>query len=1473
MTTDICKESELYKYLALNDTIHDFGKGSDRGDNIDYIVKGILDKAPYKDYTPFGDNRNITISSFERSVEEFILYNCNLPGIPESILAQSPYLTSPTLGDQEAKDVTYVPIYRFINKNKNVNYGIKLYSYQVLGLTDTQRKNIFEEPSNIDPEISFFSTIIIEDQIPDDTGIRKLFNWTQDELIKDTNITKYLSSTQGVNDIKKNKIGDFFINSFFYAGSGSGYKGFIYNTDAVGGNLRCAFSEFNNNVLGGVKDTTNYGDSAGTEETGGDDDDGTSKNKTVKKCGKNKKTKAENNLFDLVVGFFNVEQKKKGVLSIEVSENPDELPSLFPASNGLPQGRKVYFFSNNLFTEGDFTIAYVENKDKTWKPYFQPYNFSLCVYKGKKTDEFTKTIQENLDDVNILIGQAPFSSGDNGPSVVYLKDLIIAIDRSTDKKSLDININNVFPEGKVLNINEMLQEMYPKTNGTNHLKKKLKLIKFLLDLKRCGDYEQVDAIRMIQDQNEGTNNRFGLQDILFTTGDRLCSLYSRFKKTNVQFFVASTQRYYLYRQPYIYPSNEVRNTIAQQNIFNELKQKAKKAGEFMTKIPDLKDIDLDTYYSDNKDLKYINEQSNSYIKSLCIYIYTLQRNRLKLLQDIQRDPSLQTKINFCEKLRGLSFNDTRDPNSPFYFDVGETILKIKYKDERVPVNCNEVINSFYFLASSEIFSRMRTIKENFLDMKITKEIDIKKVIPEKNTISLLDFLLEGGEITNKLDEYYKNFKLVYDLILTAFGKIKIGGTGRAPKTNVIDYLKYSNIVICFLQVCSLIFGSLDKINEKINNLENVNDTLKPLIIHEFEQKGKRTLETIYTPTVNVDTSPTTPSEQEELFTPSDDIFSSIFNNLKKETTVNAIVLKKEKINKTKQERKKEKQEKQKEKQTAKDEKKKKKMVRAVEKFKELKENTQALKGKEVATRLKDGRIRRERIQRQTMINMGQGGGNTQKGGGIIDTLMGDKMEELYTDVNIIAFMNQIYSNIMPYELLLILLTEFDFEYSGISNTGGEMIPISELPVGIKVTDSDYYPMVLSREEYLLKFQTELSNLISNPKIGLELANKAMLEKVVVDGTDIEQVLIDDSFNIIPSIEQMENRILTKKNISCFLGVMNKDSDSKKLISNYLKDMGKIWLTILYNISISEDKTVNNIFTLPISVASTTEVKRGMENIHLITTLLTITDTDVCKLSNPFEEAAEDEEEEEEGNGGDEEEEEEEGNGGDEEEEEEEEEEDEEEKKRRIEEEAKKTAINNYLAELNKNLDLDEFCKSTGTGTRKSSRNFGDLNVIKNIILRMKQIENVDLQITIIYLISILGAVLFDVTELYFPNKEKEYRKKILNVIHEGRGLSGDEETVGVTNEEIFEKLATIIDNLLVLVSDDSKIQCVDDINSINERNIDDPNSVRITKIDSYGNKDCSKGICVIMGGSRIKSKRNKKKNKRKTVKSKNQIYF
>ena len=355
-------------------------------------------------------------------------------------------------------------------------------------------------------------------------------------------------------------------------------------------------------------------------------------------------------------------------------------------------------------------------------------------------------IQRNPEDLSILIGEAPFSSGDNGPSVVYLKKLIIAIDRSTDKASLDRNIDLVVPDGKVLHINIMLKGMYSNTREGNHTVKQQNLIKFLLDLKRCGDYEQVDAIRLIQDQNEGTNNRFGLQDILFTTGDRLCSLYSRYKKTNVQFFVAGTQRYYLYRQPYIYPSDEIRNTIAQQNIFNELKQKAKKAEEFMTNIQVLNDFDVDDVDQFQNNIMD-PAVASSYIKSLFTYIYLLQKDRLTQLKHIVNTVDLKSKIQFCQDLQELSFDKIQnDPAVPFYFEQGSTILNIKYKENQTVVNCNKVIDSFYFLASSEIFSEMASDEGQFLDMDIIKgKIVLEKNIPQKTTISLLDFISDKDE--------------------------------------------------------------------------------------------------------------------------------------------------------------------------------------------------------------------------------------------------------------------------------------------------------------------------------------------------------------------------------------------------------------------------------------------------------------------------------------------------------------------------------------------------------------------------------------------------------------------------------------------------------------------------------------------------------------------------------------------------------
>lgn len=1372
---DICKK--LYEYLACNDTIHDFGKGADRGKDIKIIVQNILQLPIYKEFTPFGENKNITLSNFERSVEEFILYNCNLPGIPESVLAQSPYLISSKLGDTNAVDVKDVEIYRFINKNKNVNYGIKLFSYQVLGLTDIQRKNIFEDPSNIDPAISFFSTIIIEDQY-ETNGIRKLFNWMEDELNAEENVTSLLPNSKDINDrpdIKKNKIGNFLINTFFYTDEGSGYKGFIYNTDAVAGNLKCAFSKFNNNVLGGVKDTANYGDSAGTEETGGDEEDSSSKNK-VSTCGKNKKTRIGDNLFDLVVGYFNVEQKERGRLSIQVTENPDHLPSLFPASNGEPKGRKVYFFSNNFFTKDNFTIAYVETENKNWKPYFQPYNFSLHIYSGSKTPELMKKIQSNPEDPDILIGEAPFSSGDNGPSVVYLKDLIDAVNKSTSQQNL---LTGVSPEGKVLNINKLIIDIYKKLSG-NHVDKKTILIKLLLDLKRCGDFEQVDAIRMIQDQNEGTNNRFGLQDILFTTGDRLCSLYSRFKNTNVQFFVASTQRYYLYRQPYIYPSEEVRTTILQKNIFNELKQKAIRAETFMTNIKEFKDFDIETslYPSDPMD----PEKPLSYVKSLFTYIYLFQKERLNILKSDAIQNGLESKIQFCKNLKDIkSFEDMQtDKKIPFYFNG--TILSVKIRGNQQPVNCNQIIDSFYFLSSSEIFSEIKPTTGKttifLLDFISKKETD-GKLVP-----------LSDDELKQKLKQYYDNMSSVYQEIIEAYNNIKFSGTSRARKVSVVSYLKYSNQIIAFLQLCNLIFGSLDEINDKINELENINNNLEELKIREAEQTNKRRAEQTVTPESTVDFSTTSGALGLSLDFEPKNTFKEIVNKLEKATS--KIEENKININQTKQERKEQKQQQQKKKQKEKEEKKKNKMLRAVKKIQALNE----IKGNLISKGklFKEGLKKSDRIsvlERKSSLRSSSppgsqisvGGAMIQKGGGVIDALIGNKLEELYADVNIIAFMNQIYSNLMPYELLLILLTEFDFEYSGVSDASGNMVPLSKLSENLSATTPDYYPMVLSRGKYLLKFQTELSNLISNPNIGLTEEQKQMLESfttvvspVVPETTEettveynteeLETKLASENFKLTPIIEQMANMVLSKKNVPCFLSEMNSDTDSVNNINNYLNGMGNAWLTILKNLSESEreDNTDLNIFqhiifditetgvlqstidraTAPGLNIPSNDVKDSLQNIHLITTLLTIDFSaeqgQGCRLINPFP--------------------------------------------------TSDLSMSTYFGNLTTALELNNICNPSSSSS--SSPNLPNITIIVKKLFELQQKSTINIRILIIYLLSILGAILFDVTELYFPNFINEENQKQLLTIIGGQGTS----SVLVTNEEIMKNFNLVLDNIL-----------------------------------------------------------------------------
>jgi len=64
------------------------------------------------------------------------------------------------------------------------------------------------------------------------------------------------------------------------------------------------------------------------------------------------------------------------------------------------------------------------------------------------------------------------------------------------------------------------------------------------------------------------------------------------------------------------------------------------------------------------------------------------------------------------------------------------------------------------------------------------------------------------------------------------------------------------------------------------------------------------------------------------------------------------------------------------------------------------------------------------------------------------------------------------------------------------------------------------------------------------------------------------------------------------------------------------------------------------------------------------------------------------------------------------------------------------------------------------------------------------------------LLTIIGAILFDVTTPYFPCQIKKYTSTIFKTINPTSRRTGEEKTVGITNEEIFKSIHDILTNLL-----------------------------------------------------------------------------
>ena len=153
-------ESDLYKTLALNDTIHDFGKGQDRGVDINNILTTILNEESYKKYTPFGTPTLFSKSPFEKNTEAYILDKFDLIGIPGNVLEKDPFFIWQP--DNDGIPVN-IKIYKFTNSNSFDNYALKTDIDTIINLSEKNRDKILYTPSEIYPSIDTLSTVLIND--------------------------------------------------------------------------------------------------------------------------------------------------------------------------------------------------------------------------------------------------------------------------------------------------------------------------------------------------------------------------------------------------------------------------------------------------------------------------------------------------------------------------------------------------------------------------------------------------------------------------------------------------------------------------------------------------------------------------------------------------------------------------------------------------------------------------------------------------------------------------------------------------------------------------------------------------------------------------------------------------------------------------------------------------------------------------------------------------------------------------------------------------------------------------------------------------------------------------------------------------------------------------------------------------------------------------------------------------------------
>jgi hypothetical protein len=1391
-------KTELYKTLALNDTIHDFGKGEDRGVDINNILTTILKEESYKKYTPFGTPTLFSKSPFEKNAETFILDKFDLIGIPGNVLDTQPFFIWEP--DNDGTPVN-IEIYKFTNSNSFDNYALKTDIDTIIKLSDINRDKILYTPSEIYPSIDTLSTVLIKDS------------------------TNKIKLPQNRLD-NKNKFGQFIMKFYFY-GDGKNNT-IVHNSDATSGNLKCAFAQgFKDNVIGVIRDTTNYADSAVT---------------TTTEYGKPCFTGAPPNPFEKDIGVGADIDLVNGELVLTKTDNQKnvyKLPSIFPKTN-LDSNNEIWIFDNNLFTYDTFIIAFKAKPGDPWIPYKAPYNFSLEIYDVASTTRESR-IQRILNDDVTSIGSANFYPDKtpekkysiNGPSVVYLKNLIKNIhEEPTDLKlAFDVkpDTNCIILKGLLTSLDTYLDRNRNKIEDRKNI-----LIKLLLDIKRCGDYEQVDAIKAIQLQNEGVKNTAGLQDILFTSVDRLCTLYSRFKKNNVMWVKGGEKLYTMYRQPYLYPSEDILKEINDKKILAQFKNKVKFIKEFLNEITKYNasgrasgDIDPNPFkITDPSNMGSIKTNIQEIFKNIYMAQNKLLENGV-FIGNYDLDILIAEFNNIELALQNDSLFKIKDGT---YIDVtinGKSEPKSNY------------INGFFDILNKNLYSlfKFKPIIEKFYDPieeKITKQNLITLDMIDQNILNFLkklnidknNFNIYYTNLNEIQEQFYKDGKSPNSLFTPpADQRSSRTGTSGTNSDKLTAYLNLKGLINMVKNIFSINDYKIPEVLEQ--NITYLND------YKIWDSLGKIAGDT-----------PTKPESVnyleivKELSSKTKEALESIEQSIPQQ--INQGVTKETNKKKNKLIEKKERQKKKKTKEEEKRTKNKEKIINLLSISKE----TRTTKGSLLEGLKRKSIIISANSQRKSP-RFSRGGNLIQTGGGEAETLLGELFFDMIYDETA-DIMNQIYSTYLPNELLQMLLLDFDINYDSfeeptkLSNPlGGEVIveptvendidkDLSEIVSKVKTeidnlipeSGEDFSkeePLILDRETYIKNFFTDVSEYLkmNNNKIYEQFKRDYPASQVNIDylynnnissldSKGIEDYLFGDTFikkdgDDITGIYKLlldfnEVKVKENEDISNFIKEITCNPQIQDTVDNQLQIMKVQFLnsfTDLSNIDVSDYDDVSEKSRI---VEKKDIVKKLFENIQ----------------QNPVAEPI-----------------------------------------NQAEKNAFVCFMNIMSLLLNFDVDSGKINYKSDAGVDagviaylNSDKSLHPKKMLEGITFKTpssgltRNLNNKQIRVIIFYYFSLLVNLYSDKDIVYFPD-EKSINIKMTDIF---KNEQGSRTVQNITAEQI---------------GTDYRL-----INSFN------------TLCNNLNQPNCSEaGSPGLGGGARIKSKRNKKKNKRKTVKSKNRIYF